>query len=118
MDLLKQELLKKRQSLAEETGGKRVFKRSEIQQKQIQKLREEEKRELEAKSKKRNSSSSDTISTVATSSTTASASTTSAAASSSASLPDEQNIDSLVLPKQEVIRRLRFLKQPEEGSSG
>ncbi|XP_058738017.1 uncharacterized protein LOC131610158 [Vicia villosa] len=112
MDLLKQELLKKRQSLAEETGGKRVFKRSEIQQKQIQKLREEEKRELEAKSKKRNSSSSDTTSSVPASSTTPSSSATSAAASSSASLPDQQNIDSLVLPKQEVIRRLRFLKQP------
>ncbi|CAI8614227.1 unnamed protein product [Vicia faba] len=112
MDLLKQELLKKRQILAEETGGKRVFKRSEIQQKKIQKLREEENRELEAKSKKCNPSSSVTASSVPASSTTPSSSVTSAAASSSASLPDEQNIDSLVLPKQEVIRRLRFLKQP------
>lgn len=114
MDLLKQELLKKRQSLAEETGGKRFFKRSEIQQKQIQKLREEEKRELEAKSKKRHGTSSDTTSTAQTSSTTASASTSvaSTTAASSASLPDEKNIDNLVLPKQEVIRRLRFLKQP------
>ncbi|KAK3193774.1 hypothetical protein Dsin_025084 [Dipteronia sinensis] len=49
MDLLREELLKKRKALAEETGGKRVFKRSEIEQKKIQKLREEEKRELEAK---------------------------------------------------------------------
>ena len=53
MDLLKQELLKKRQSLAQDTGGKKFFKRSEIQQKEIQKLRQQEKRELEAKSLKR-----------------------------------------------------------------
>ncbi|XP_061367001.1 uncharacterized protein LOC133310123 [Gastrolobium bilobum] len=112
MDLLKQELLKKRQSLAEETGGKRVFKRSEIQQKQIQKLREQEKRELEAKSHKRHATSSDASTTVPTSSTTASTSIASSAAASNVSLPDEQNIDNLVLPRQEVIRRLRFLKQP------
>lgn len=118
MDLLKQELLKKRQSLAEDAGGKRVFKRSEIEQKRIQKLREQEKRELEAKSL-RHTTSSDATSTDPTSSTNASKSTnttTSTAASSTAttskSLTDEQNIDNLVLPKQEVIRRLRFLKQP------
>ncbi|KAF7818330.1 pre-mRNA-splicing factor 18 [Senna tora] len=118
MDLLKQELLKKRQSLAEDTGGKRFFKRSEIEQKQIQKLREQEKRELEAKSQ-RHTSSSDATSTDPASSTNTSKPTgaiASNAASSTAftskSLTDEQNIDNLVLPKQEVIRRLRFLKQP------
>ncbi|KAK5813358.1 hypothetical protein PVK06_028807 [Gossypium arboreum] len=58
MDLLKEELLKKRQSLAQETGGRRVFKRSEIEQKQIQKLREQEKRELEAKSRRQSNASS------------------------------------------------------------
>ncbi|KAK7270273.1 hypothetical protein RIF29_23295 [Crotalaria pallida] len=113
MDLLKQEILKKRQSLAEDTGGKRVFKRSEIQQKEIQKLREQEKRELEAKSKRHLTSSDDAA---ATASTTASSTNTSKNATSNASasksLTDEQNIDNLVLPKQEVIRRLRFLKQP------
>lgn len=112
MDLLKQELLKKRQSLAQETGGKKFFKRSEIQQKEIQKLREQEKRELEAKSQKRLATSSDTAATAPTFSTTASASASSTIAAASASLNDEQNIDNLVLPKPEVIRRLRFLKQP------
>ncbi|XP_057417532.1 uncharacterized protein LOC130711805 [Lotus japonicus] len=104
MDLLKQELLKKRQSLAEETGGKKFFKRSEIQQKQIQKLREQEKRELEAKSLKR---PSDTSATAPSASASASAST-----DATSTPTNEQNIDNLVLPKQEVIRRLRFLKQP------
>ncbi|XP_020213962.1 pre-mRNA-splicing factor 18 [Cajanus cajan] len=112
MDLLKQELLKKRQSLAQDTGGKRFFKRSEIQQKEIQKLREQEKRELEAKSQKRLATSSDAAAASATSASSASASASSAVAAATASLTDEQNIDNLVLPKPEVVRRLRFLKQP------
>ncbi|KAK7396373.1 hypothetical protein VNO78_17334 [Psophocarpus tetragonolobus] len=112
MDLLKQEILKKRQSLAQDTGGKKFFKRSEIQQKEIQKLRDQEKRELEAKSQKRLASSSDAVSTAPATSITASASASSSVAAASASLTDEQNIDNLVLPKPEVIRRLRFLKQP------
>ncbi|VVA13952.1 PREDICTED: pre-mRNA-splicing factor 18 [Prunus dulcis] len=119
MDLLKQEILKKRQRLAEETGGKRVFKRSEIEQKQIQKLREQEKRELEAKAQRQATASNTTTtdgSSAANSNPNASATTASATTSSNAttskSLTDEQNIDKLNLPKQEVVRRLRLLKQP------
>ncbi|KAI5315960.1 hypothetical protein PRUPE_8G239700 [Prunus persica] len=119
MDLLKQEILKKRQRLAEETGGKRVFKRSEIEQKQIQKLREQEKRELEAKAQRQATASNTTAtdgSSAANSNPNASATTASATTSSNAttskSLTDEQNIDKLNLPKQEVVRRLRLLKQP------
>ncbi|XP_022960193.1 pre-mRNA-splicing factor 18-like [Cucurbita moschata] len=120
MDLLKQELLKKRQALATETGGKRFFKRSEIEQKQIQQLREKEKRELETKALRQSTTSAATAeanSTSSKSNSLASASTTSSttinsAATTSKSLTDEQNIDNLVLPRQEVIRRLRFLKQP------
>ncbi|KAI4349503.1 hypothetical protein L6164_010086 [Bauhinia variegata] len=118
MDLLKQELLKKRQALAQETGGKKVFKRSEIEQKQIQKIREQEKRELEAKAQ-RQTISSDTGTTAQTSSSNSSkpsnsivSNTAVSTSATSKSLVDEQNIDNLVLPKQEVIRRLRFLKQP------
>ncbi|CAB4291688.1 unnamed protein product [Prunus armeniaca] len=119
MDLLKQEILKKRQRLAEETGGKRVFKRSEIEQKQIQKLREQEKRELEAKAQRQATASNTTTtdgSSAANSnpnaSTTTASATTSSNATTSKSLTDEQNIDKLNLPKQEVVRRLRLLKQP------
>ncbi|KAI6686221.1 hypothetical protein NL676_032134 [Syzygium grande] len=57
MDFLKQELLKKPQILIEETGGRLIFKRFEIEQKQIQKIREQKKRELEAKSHRQSSSS-------------------------------------------------------------
>ncbi|CAN6690677.1 unnamed protein product [Malus baccata var. baccata] len=119
MDLLKEEIAKKRQRLKEDTGGKRFFKRSEIEQKQIQKLREQEKRELEAKAQ-RQAAASNTAS--ANDSSAANSNSNSAAASSSAnassnatsskSLTDEQNIDKMNLPKQEVVRRLRFLKQP------
>ena len=122
MDLLKQELLKKRQTLAQDTGGKKFFKRSEIQQKEIQKLREQEKRELEAKSQRQSSSSSSitSSSTTATPNSSVAASTatttttknSSSTATTSKPLTVEQNIDNLVLPKQEVIRRFRFLKQP------
>ncbi|KAJ4845579.1 hypothetical protein Tsubulata_019473 [Turnera subulata] len=125
MDRLKEELLKKRQTLKQETGGKRVFKRAEIQKKELQKLREEEKLELEAKAKAKAERESFAASSAATSSTAATTSSsepaktsgsapnsTTAGASSSKSLTDEHSIDNLVLPRPEVIRRLRFLKQP------
>ncbi|CAN6561295.1 hypothetical protein ACFX13_031865 [Malus domestica] len=119
MDLLKAEIAKKRQRLEEDTGGKRFFKRSEIEQKQIQKLREQEKRELEAKAQRQaaasNSASASGSSAAKSNSNSAAASssgTTSSNAAASKSLTDEQNIDKMNLPKQEVVRRLRFLKQP------
>ncbi|XP_038684243.1 pre-mRNA-splicing factor 18-like [Tripterygium wilfordii] len=114
MDLLKEEILKKRQSLTQDTGGKRFFKRSEIEQKQIQRLREQEKRELEAKAQRQSSSSAATPakSNGTAANTSSPATTASSTAKTSNSLTEAPNIDSLVLPKQEVIRRLRFLKQP------
>ncbi|KAI3793095.1 hypothetical protein L1987_35708 [Smallanthus sonchifolius] len=55
MDILKQELQKKRQSLSEDTGGRKVFKRSEIEQKR---RRVEEKRDAEAKTNQSDPNSS------------------------------------------------------------
>ncbi|XP_042517717.1 pre-mRNA-splicing factor 18 [Macadamia integrifolia] len=114
MDLLKKELLKKRQSLAQDVGGKRVFKRSEIEQKRIQRLREEEKRDLEAKSlrEKQQNSTPDTTSATSHASNPNSKSDLPSSSKTLEKLTDEQKIDELVLPRQEVIRRLRFLKQP------
>ncbi|KAI3787759.1 hypothetical protein L2E82_00156 [Cichorium intybus] len=120
MDILKQEMLKKRQSLSESTGGRKVFKRSEIEQKRIQKLREEEKREADAKRLRQNQNQNDSNSSDPNSSSnhnskldSAKSKPESGAGSSSKTLvSDEQKIDALNLPKQEVIRRLRFLKQP------
>ncbi|PWA96771.1 splicing factor Prp18 family protein [Artemisia annua] len=51
MDILKQELAKKRQTLAEQTGGRKFFKRSEIEQKRVQNLKEQQKQEQETKLK-------------------------------------------------------------------
>lgn len=118
MDILKQELLKKRQSLAADVGGRKVFKRSEIEQKRIQKLREEEKREAEAKAlrqrQQQNQSNPDpnSSSTSNSNSEILKSKPDGASSSSSKAVSDEQKIDALNLPKQEVIRRLRFLKQP------
>lgn len=116
MDILKQELLKKRQSLAEEVGGKKIFKRSEIEQKRLQKIREEEKREAEAKALRQKQQKEHGDNTNSDSDpnfkSDASKSKIESASSSSKTLTDEQKIDGLNLPKQEVIRRLRFLKQP------
>ncbi|KAL1216544.1 hypothetical protein V5N11_030185 [Cardamine amara subsp. amara] len=121
MDLLRQEILKKRKSLAEESGGKKFFKRSEIEQKKIQKLREEERRDEELKAQRKatvaGGGGKSTGDSSAPGSSTASASSKSpapdaAAIADSKSLTDERNIENLILPRQEVIRRLRFLKQP------
>ncbi|CAK9167357.1 unnamed protein product, partial [Ilex paraguariensis] len=117
MDILKQELLKKRQSLAEEVGGKKFFKRSEIEQKRLQRLREEEKREAEAKALRQKQQSHQNGSTPNSSSDPNSKpeilkSKPESSNFSSKPLTAEQKIDELNLPKQEVIRRLRFLKQP------
>ncbi|KAM5563726.1 hypothetical protein ABKV19_018375 [Rosa sericea] len=124
MEDLKKEIEAKRQRLAEAatgTGSKRYFNRAEMEKKQIQKKREEEKRELEAKAKaKRQSSAASSSSAVATGGDSTSKSnpnaaattTTSAAPSASKALTDEQKIDLINIPKPEVIRRLRILKQP------
>ncbi|OIT36312.1 PREDICTED: pre-mRNA-splicing factor 18 [Nicotiana attenuata] len=118
MDILKQELEKRRQSLAQDVGGRKVFKRSEIEQKRIQRIREEEKREAEAKSLRQKQleqqqNPTDKSSSKSNSKTDIqSLKQDSSSSSASKALTDEQKIDDLNLPRQEVIRRLRFLKQP------
>ncbi|KAL8029050.1 hypothetical protein ABFX02_14G203200 [Erythranthe guttata] len=118
MDILKQELQKKRESLKEDVGGKKYFKRSEIEQKRLQRLREEEKREAEAKSLRHKQlhqdqhQKNDPNSSSNPSSKAEIPKSTPDSSSSSKALIGEQNIDNLNLPRQEVIRRLRFLKQP------
>ena len=116
MDLLRQEILKKRQSLSEESGGKKFYKRSEIEQKKLQKLREEERREHELKAQRRAAAAAADNggkSSISSSATAMADSKPSASdAADSKSLTDEKNIETLTLPRQEVVRRLRILKQP------
>ncbi|PKA49863.1 hypothetical protein AXF42_Ash004405 [Apostasia shenzhenica] len=125
MDLLMRELQKKRQSLQSDFGGKKLLRRSEIEEKKIQKIREEEKRELQAKALRQQPQTSSSSAATATPSSSsdhnvgaksslppALALLSSSSKRSADSISEEQRIDELVLPRQEVIRRLRILKQP------
>ncbi|CAI9288584.1 unnamed protein product [Lactuca saligna] len=117
MDILKQELLKKRQSLSEETGGRKVFKRSEIEQRRIQKLREEEKRDAEAKRLRQDQNQNNSNSSGPNSSSNpnykldSSNSKPESAVGSSSKTPisDEQKIDALNLPKQEMEGEVKMM---------
>ncbi|XP_074569330.1 LOW QUALITY PROTEIN: uncharacterized protein LOC141825964 [Curcuma longa] len=122
MDLLRRELEKKRKNVQADFGGRKFLKRSEIDQKAMQKLREEEQRSLLSKSHRSNPNTT-TATTISSSSAAASSTADSSALPALASaaaaskkpleiLSEEQRIDDLVLPRQEVIRRLRILKQP------
>lgn len=116
MDILKQELMKKRQSLSEDVGGKKIFKRSEIEQKRLQRLREEEKREAETKAlrhkKLQQEQQNNDPNSTSGQNSNPEIPKSKPESSSLKTLADEKNIDDLNLPKQEVVRRLRFLKQP------
>ncbi|MCL7036463.1 hypothetical protein MKW94_027220 [Papaver nudicaule] len=116
MDLLREELKRKKQALSalsSDVGGRKTFKRSELEQKKIQQLREEEKKELEAKAKALREKQIDTNDSSNTTSTSSSRQNPKSESSKTPeSITEEKKIDDLDLPKQEVIRRLRFLKQP------
>lgn len=108
MDLLKEELQKKRRSVDQGFAGKKFVKRSDLHNKQLQQLRDEERRELQAKSLRTTGAAAPATPSTAAATASAAASTASTAASPS----EERRIDDLVLPRPEVIRRLRLLKQP------
>jgi pre-mRNA-splicing factor 18 len=131
MDLLKQELAKKRKATTAGFGGKSFVRRSELEQKKLQQIRDEHLAMVKAKAK---ASSTDSGAGAATDANdpdaTAQAAegnpnpSSSAAASAppalaakkttqeEALLPEERRIDELDLPRNEVIRRLRVLRQP------
>ncbi|NP_001136839.1 uncharacterized protein LOC100216989 [Zea mays] len=90
MDLLKRELEKKRKAATADFGGKSFVRRSELEQKQLQK-RLDEHRQLLAKA-----------------GTSAPSANSAAAATGS----EERRIDELDLPRHEVVRRLRVLREP------
>ncbi|KAG9443610.1 hypothetical protein H6P81_014950 [Aristolochia fimbriata] len=110
MDVLKDVLQKKRQSLQQDFGGKKFVKSSEIEQKKIQKLREEERQQLEAKAKREKTSNDQNPSSQ--SDLLPLDPSAKSSSKTQKTMSEEQKIDELVLPRQEVIRRLRFLKQP------
>ncbi|CAL9779684.1 unnamed protein product [Musa acuminata subsp. burmannicoides] len=94
MDLVKRELQKKRQMLQADFGGRKLLRRSEIEQKELQKLRQKEQRHLQSKSHN-------------------SIPTSSYEKPSKSHLSERGNDDAAAgLPRDEVVRRLRILKQP------
>ncbi|KAH9301903.1 hypothetical protein KI387_013486, partial [Taxus chinensis] len=105
------ELELKRKRLESDFGGRKFVKRSEIERKEIDRLREEERRELEQKNAHKNRPSDDGDS-ANTNSQAPSIAASRTSLKSKEDLAEEQKIDDLVLPRAEVIRRLRFLKQP------
>jgi pre-mRNA-splicing factor 18 len=137
MDLLKRELEKKRKAATADFGGKSFVRRSELEQKQLQKRRDEH-RQLLAKASA--SAPSPDSAAAATGSDTsnpdaaaqAAAANPNPSSSSSASsapsvppalapkkttqeealLSEERRIDELDLPRHEVVRRLRVLREP------
>ncbi|XP_064993122.1 uncharacterized protein LOC135629538 [Musa acuminata AAA Group] len=94
MDPVKRELQKKRQMLQADFGGRKLLRRSEIEQKEIQRLRQQEQRHLQSKSHN-------------------SIPTSSYEKPSESLLSERGNDDAAAgLPRDEVVRRLRILKQP------
>ncbi|KAJ6828110.1 pre-mRNA-splicing factor 18-like [Iris pallida] len=114
MDLLKKELMKKRQSLQSDFNGKKLLKRSEIEQKRLQKLREEEQRSLQSKKppQQQQQSQAPTPSSPNPDESSLPPALQPKKKAPAEALTDEQRIDDLVIPRPEVIRRLRILKQP------
>ncbi|XP_009798411.1 uncharacterized protein LOC142164932 [Nicotiana tabacum] len=104
MDTVKQEAEKLREILAQDLRGRKFFNKLEIEQKRLKRVREEEQREAEAKAlRKKQLLEQKRNSTVNKSDIQCLKIKPEEYASSSSSAS---------LPREEVLRRLRFLKQP------
>ena len=122
MDALKLMLEKKRKVAAEEFGGQKFIRRGDLEQRKIDKLREEERQEREKKAAKQSysglqSTGDGGVSQGAVGLTRGNAGSVkgsqgTAGLKKGETNPAEDAIDNLQLPKVEVIRRLRVLKQP------
>jgi pre-mRNA-splicing factor 18 len=112
MDVLKKELERKRKTFEQDFGGRKFVRRSEIEQRALQRKREEEKREVQEKTTRKGVGGigDDALVNPDTSSSLLASSKASSKARENAN--DEEKIDDMMLPKAEVIRRLRYLKHP------
>lgn len=116
MEKLQEAVKRKRQEVSQDFGNRKYVKRGEIEQKHLQRLREEEKKELQGKSR------ISSLPAVAGNSSHNNNQTSSSSSgvgqgfsqSQTAAIPseEEKKIDDLSLPRAEVMRRLRILKQP------
>ncbi|GJP36170.1 hypothetical protein CLOM_g20695 [Closterium sp. NIES-68] len=118
MDALKKELEKKRKAFQADFGNRRFVARGEIERKKIEQLRQEEEKERERKRAKQQTADAGAKGSGATGGKSGGASaskTVAVTAGTSGTGIDketEDRIDSLVLPRAEVIKRLRVLRHP------
>jgi pre-mRNA-splicing factor 18 len=129
MDLLKRELEKKRKAATADFGGKNFVRRSELEEKQLQKRRQIPSKAPSVPAPNTSAAASDPTNSNAdlsqggganpnpSSSSAASASVPPGLAGKKATPEDalhseERRIDELVLPRNEVMRRLRVLREP------
>ncbi|XP_062214876.1 uncharacterized protein LOC133915655 [Phragmites australis] len=108
MDVLKRELQRKRQLLDADFGGRKVLRRAEIEAREVQRIREAECQLLLHK-RLRGAHSHPASSPSGSSSNS---SPTSAAAADASRGENGQSGPAETLPREEVIRRLRVLRQP------
>lgn len=110
MDVLKRELQRKRQLLDADFGGRKIVRRAEIEAREIQRIREAERQRLLQK-QLRGSSAGSNPTTLPTGSFSGSSPTSTAGADASRA-EDGPNHTTASLPREEVVRRLRLLRQP------
>lgn len=126
MDLLKRELEKKRKAATADFGGKNFVRRSELEEKQLQKRRQIPGKAPSVPSP--NSAASDHNNSNADPTQAGGANPNPSSSSAAAAVPpalagkkavpedalhsEERRIDELVLPRNEVMRRLRVLREP------
>ncbi|BBN06091.1 pre-mRNA-splicing factor 18 [Marchantia polymorpha subsp. ruderalis] len=112
MDQLRKELERKRKAFDENFKGRKFVKRSEIEQKNLERIREEEKVEQLAKEVKARSGSQDPSSQNSDKSPSSLPVAAKGSQKTKENPTEEELLDELVLPKSEVIRRLRLLRHP------
>ena len=112
MDALKAELERKRKAAKEDFGGRKFVRRGELDQRGLEKKKEEEKKELLEKAKKKAAPGAQDPSAVGADANASALATAKLSSKLKEVGSDEETIEELVLPRAEVIRRLRYLKQP------
>uniref|UniRef100_A0ACD6A4L5 Uncharacterized protein n=1 Tax=Avena sativa TaxID=4498 RepID=A0ACD6A4L5_AVESA len=116
MDILKRELQRKRQQIDADFGGRKVLRRAEIEASEIQRLRIAERERLLLKQRQqdqqqlRSHSHPAASPSVSPSSSSLLPSSAGADESAKADRADCSKVSSL--PREEVVRRLRLLRQP------
>lgn len=110
MDALKAELARKRKAVKEDFGGRKFVRRGEIDQRELERRKEEEKKDLLEKAKRKAPPGGQDPGTQDANASVLDASN--AQSKETGNSEETNDIDELVIPKEEVIKRLRYLKQP------